>query len=624
MLSYLPNVHELSGVAGLAVTLLLFLALGRATTPARTLPEFRLVAGWGVACLVLTAWGVLTPWPLHWAVLALLLVGAAGIACGGWVRRRQTTKLPLRFVLLAVPLWLVMVSVRPSQIDTWLNLLPNAAYLFDHDQLPRAGGPPSYSFLPVAPYNTQFADYVASLASGSIADGAMGLFNVALLCAGGLLLARAVTGDPRRAPPWWACGLGLLLTGALNPGFVPRFFVSPYGETPLAVATLFAVWLSAEMLGDLARGVAWPKAIAPLALILAALVNAKQSGIGLLLPVGMTSLMLAFADRAIDRRRALIAIGAALAPALALFLLWRVFALDAGFPAGELKPLALSEWNVTLLPEIIFALLAAMFRKATFFLSVAALLALVVRQLRRTRWSVEGRLLGMIGGVIVLFNGFLLFTYVAHFPAPWALGAHSYFRYNTQVSLLLMLGFVVALRPWVVAWAAANRRCAIWASHGVVALALLLPVAGAPLLRFDLDTPQPELRLLAQNATAFLHPGDRLALLLPEDNEDAIGSFLRGLLLFSPPRRTGLDFHIETAVDPTTLATAAAADYRLALVTCAPPGLADAPPGEAAILRETQEGWRTLRAWPWPKQIERQPFAAMLARQPLCAGSRPG
>ncbi len=180
----------------------------------------------------------------------------------------------------------------------------------------------------------------------------------------------------------------------------------------------------------------------------------------------------------------------------------------------------LAEWNVTLLPQIILALLVAMFRKATFFLCVAALLALTVRWLRRRPWSFEGRLLGMIAGTIVLFNGFLLFTYVAHFPAPWALGAHSYFRYNTQVSLLLMLGLVVTLRPWAAAWLATHARPAARLAQVAVVLALLLPVAGAPLLRFDRDMPQPELRRLGHAAAAYLKPGDRIVLLLPKDYED--------------------------------------------------------------------------------------------------------
>jgi hypothetical protein len=624
MLSYLPDAHELSGVAGVAATLLLFLCLGAAVTPSRTRPEFRLVAGWGLACLAFTAWGVLTPWLLQWPAAALGLAAVVWLAWAGW-RKRTGSWAPLsRMLLLTAPLWLVMLSVQPSQIDTWLNLLPNAAYLFDHDRLPMAQLPPAYSFLPVAPYNTQFANYLASLISGSFADGGMGLFNVALLSAAALLPARAAVARAEAIPPWWACALGLLLIGPLNPGFVPRFFVSPYGEGPLAVTTLFAVWLSAELLGDLARGVAWPKTLTPLALTLAALVNTKQSGIGLLVPIAATSLALAYADPSIGKRRALLVVGVAAAPATGLYLLWRLFVMKSGFTAGELQPLPFAEWNVTLLPRIILAVLVAMFRKATFFLCVAALLALAVRRLRRDPWSLGGRLLGMIGGVIVLFNGFLLFTYVAHFSASWALGAHSYYRYNTQVSLILMLGLVVALRPWAAVWVASYAGFATRLGQAAIALVIMLPVAGAPLLRFDRDTPQPEVRKLVREADAYLHPGDRLALLLPGDNEDAVGSFLRGLLLFSPPRHPGLEIHTETSVAPVTLGIVAAAGYPVALVTCAPSGFDGVPAGDAALLRDTPQGWRVLGTWTWPPQFRQEPFAGMLARQPLCAGPRPG
>src|SRR5262249_48046395 len=151
--------------------------------------------------------------------------------------------------------------------------------------------------------------------------------------------------------------------------------------------------------------------------------------------------------------------------------------------------------------------------------------------------------------------------------------------------------------------------------QAAVASALFLPVLGAPLLRFDRDTPQPELHRLAQEAAIYLESGERVALLLPGDNEDALGSYLRGLLLFSPPRRSGLDFRMETKVEPATLTSIAAAGYRAALVTCAPPGFAGVPAGDAAILRDMPEGWRVLRTWAWPERIKRQRFAAMLARQ---------
>src|SRR6478672_9962636 len=153
MLSYLPNAYELSGVAGLAATLLLFLALGRMATSRPTLPEFQLATGWGVACLALTAWGPLTPWSLRGPAAALGLAATAWLGRPGWCGRVGTWGALMRMLPLTTPFWLLMLSVWPSQIDTWLNLLPNAAYLFDHDRLPTASLPTSYSLLPVAPYN---------------------------------------------------------------------------------------------------------------------------------------------------------------------------------------------------------------------------------------------------------------------------------------------------------------------------------------------------------------------------------------------------------------------------------------------------------------------------------------
>ena len=57
--------------------------------------------------------------------------------------------------------------------------------------------------------------------------------------------------------------------------------------------------------------------------------------------------------------------------------------------------------------------------KATFFLFVAAVLGAAVWQWRRHPWSHCGLLVGMAAGMIVLFNGFLVVTYVVLFPAVW-------------------------------------------------------------------------------------------------------------------------------------------------------------------------------------------------------------
>jgi hypothetical protein len=629
MSPYLPNDHSLCGAAGLCLTLVLFLLLGTVCVARGEAPETKLLAGWGAACLVLTLWGVASPVDLRWPLGGLAVAGLAALVVPSWRAGLGELGGVGRIAMVALPLGLVMLPVMPSEIDTWLNLLPNAAYLFDFGMLPTSARPPSYSFLPVAPYNTQFAAFAASVASGGFRDGVMGLFNLALLAAAALCLARAVgRGADRSAavPPWWACAAGLLIAIPLNPGFVPRVFLSPYGEAPLAVTVLFAVWLGANVLEDL-RVAAWPRGLAALALVLVAMVNIKQSGLGLVLPIGLTMLGLGMADKAIPNRRALVATGLALLPAVVLYGVWREFATSA-FPEGELKLLPFAQWNWTLLPGIAAAMFHVMFQKAAYFVPEGAVLVLAAMRLRRARaegsWPRETLLLAMTGGTILGFTAFLVFTYIAHFPPNWALEAHSYFRYASQLSLAVMLCVVLAVRPYVIAWLASvgGLGRVRLAAVPVVAV-IVMPFLGVGMLRFDLETPQPEIRRIARDAAPHIEPGARIALLLPDDLDDADASMLRGVLMFTPPRRRALDLRIENKADAATLAALAADGVRLALVTCAPAPLADVPAGRAALLTYADGAWHTIETTALPPDLSRQRFAAMLQRGPLCAARKP-
>jgi len=619
MAVYLPTLHSLLGFLGLAAAFLLFLLLGAITTARRTQPEIQLVAGWGLACVVLTIWAVLTPITLHIPLAVLAATALLGMAHPRLRARIGPLGGVGRLLLLSLPLWLILLPLRPSQIDTWLNLLPNAGYLFDHNMLPTDARPPSYSFLPGAPYNSQFVAYIASVASGSFADAAMALFNVALLCASGLLLARVIAGRTS-TPSWSACAGGLLLAIPLNPGFVPRTFFAPYGEAPLAVTAMFAVWLAVDVTAELAHGVAWPRATSALALVLTAMVDIKQSGIGLLLSIGVTLLVLAVAHPRIPRRRGTVVIVAALLPGLLLALIWQVFVLRS-FAVGELKPQSFAAWNFELLPRIIASMLRVIYQKATLSLFVVAVLAATIWQWRRGKWGRRGLVLGVSTGTIVLFNGFLIVTYVVHFPRDMAADAHSYFRYMSQLSLMVMLALSVTLRPIVALWLARAEARARYAAAASIVLILVIPPAIAGMLRFDLDPPQPLLWSLGHQVARYVQPGDRLALLLPDDVYDSVGSMLRGVLLFTPPRRPGLDIKTATNADAATLIADAKAGYTLAFISCTPTGLDDVPPGRAALLRRTDDSWRLIQSWPYPTDIARWHFGALLARGPLCAAS---
>src|SRR5438034_364697 len=189
-----------------------------------------------------------------------------------------------RLTLLALPLWVVMAPIQPSQPDTWLNLLPNAVYLVDWGQLPTALSPPSHSFLPAAPYNTQFLSYIGGLVWPDYPAAGMSLTNVLLLLATSLLFARALLSPGLTSDavlPWGAIAGGMVLATLLNPGLVPRFHLSAYGETALAVTAVITAWLLISAQGEIAAGRHPSGAMPAVALILAAMINTKQSGIGL-------------------------------------------------------------------------------------------------------------------------------------------------------------------------------------------------------------------------------------------------------------------------------------------------------------------------------------------------------
>ena len=619
MSTWWPDTYALGGASALLLVLALCVGLG-ALLPRRASLEVQLLAGWGLACLVLTLWGVATGASLRWPLGALGAAGLAGLVLPGPRARIAGGRAVWRVGVLSLPVFAVMLAARPSQIDTWLNLLPNAAYLFFHNQFPTAARAPSYSFLPVAPYNTQFIAYATSVLAGQFADRAMGLFNLILQCTAGVALARVLAGRGGRVA-WWQAACGMALAVPLNPGFVPRVFLAPYGEAPLAVALLFAVLQGTELLAALAEGGFLAGLVARLGLILVAVLNTKQSGIGLVLPVGATLGLLVLIHPGVPRWRGVLAVVAAMLPALVLYGVWGHFAAHA-FVAGALQVMPVSQWNFALIPEILAAAGHEVIEKATFYLCLLGMIAAGIVCQRRAPFGAEARMLLLGTGITLGFNAFLIVAYITAFD-PWmARQAHSYFRYSTQLSMMVMLGLTLALRPLAGQWAmllGAVARGRL--QQAAVGLILILPLAGAPMLRFDRETPQRELWALGHAAALLVPDGAHLAVVVPGDGSDGVGSFLRGVMLFTPPARPHLVLRTETKADPAMLAALHAAGFQRALVSCMPADLVPGVPGGvAALLRYYDKAWHVQARWEYPPGLAHQHFAGLLARAPLCAG----
>ncbi|HEV2336502.1 MAG TPA: hypothetical protein VGS13_13455, partial [Stellaceae bacterium] len=179
MTDYQPHAADLFAVAaswGVGAVLLL---AGAGLTGRRVAPEYQIVAGWGALCLVLTLWGVFVPLSLRVPATAFILA-AVGILVTARRPGAEAWRALGRVLALSAPLWLVLAPIRPSQPDTFLNLLPNAFYLVDYARLPTALLPSSHSLLPGAPYNTQFLSFIGSFITSGFPAGGMSLINLML------------------------------------------------------------------------------------------------------------------------------------------------------------------------------------------------------------------------------------------------------------------------------------------------------------------------------------------------------------------------------------------------------------------------------------------------------------
>jgi hypothetical protein len=580
MLLYLPQWADLVPVlitwlVG-AVLLLLGTALSR-----RAAPEFRIGAGWGALCLVLTAWGVFLPWSLRIPAAALAVMALAAQLMPSRRLRRDDWRAVGRLLLVTLPLWAVMAPVRPSQIDTFLNLLPNVLYLVDYGRLPTAWRPPSYSWFPAAPYNTQFLAFLGSLLDRDYPAPGMSLINVMLRLVAGLALARLLARTADAVPPWRWVALGMLLVTLLDPGFVPRFHFSAYGENALAVTALLAACLFLEGERRL-----------ELSLILAAMINTKQSGIGLVLAVAGAAVAADLMERRTRLRPLLQDTAIALLPAALLYAVWRYHATRAG--VAELQPLAFGMWNWSSLPATVGSIVDAILEKPVYFAAVGVVFAGFPWLLRRRGWSPATRFAAFFAAAFILYNGFLLATYVVHFSPDMSAEAHSYFRYNTHLSLLLVAALALAVRELV-----PSPRAILHvrgAGAFAVVLALLAPVAFAERLRFDIAMPQPLVWNLANELRPYLKNGDRLALLAPDDDGD-VGRLLANYLATVPPRRRRLAILHHEDPTPQTLDQFASAGYDLAVITCTQQGLYGLPPEVAVLLWHDADGWHQVAAW---------------------------
>ncbi len=599
----LPSWLQLGGLLGVFFAGAVLLLSGRALAGGRGVPELQLLA--------VTLWGAATQASVRWRALRFVLLAAATLAAPRLRLSRADLAAVWRVLVLALPIWTIMVAVQPALPDTFTNFLPNAVYLFDHGFFPADDRPHSFATWPAFPYNQPLATYLATLFLPQFPPGALVHLNILLQVMLALLFARMLrprTAEFAATPSWSACAGGLLLVLALNPGFVPRIDFTSYAEPALTVGVCAVGWLAARCLSTMAEGgAAWRgparHEVVLLALCLAALVGIKQVGIVLAFGLLLGMLLLALADRRIARGHALGAIVLAALPSLLLYGVWRWYVLTH-FALGELKLLPPSAWQFDILPITLANIFVAIAEKPLFFMGIAVVIAASIGLTWRQGLREGTRLLVLTTVLFAVYNAFLVIVYVIHMGPVAGEAAHSYFRYMTHLSLLAVLSLTAVAREWALARppaaAAAGRRG--WAPAAAILLVLLVPLAFAKRLRF-----------VARDVAGVVTDGERLAVLLPGDN-GSTSLMLRAALALTPPRRA-LDIYDASTVPGGVeggLAAAAQRGYVKAVVTCA--ASADA----AELLVYDGISWRVDKSWPYPSPRTTERWTTVLSAAPFC------
>ncbi|MFQ5763437.1 MAG: hypothetical protein ACE5GT_00770 [Rhodospirillales bacterium] len=524
MEGYLGYFFEHGGqVVSLGATVAVWLALavlGAVVAGRHRYAEATPLYGWAVAGTVFTVAGVFTPVPFTYLAAGL---GGLAVVAAAVARRRGDpvlTRGTIRITVLALPLIVLVSAMVGSQWDEFADWLISPRLMLQLDGLPDHASMYRGGSLSAYPYGWHLITYLVSRLAGRLVENAGALINVFLLLTFGLVVVRLVREALGRradggAPGWGLVALGALAATLLNPTFAQKIVLTSYADTATAVCVGFGGVLGWRLLEALAGSdPAEARRLAyQVGLVMLVLVNLKQATIVLVALIIGAVVLAGLRDPGVRTGDLLRSLPAMVLPALVLYAVWRYY-VATELAGGELGIRPVGEWLVGLVPEILWQMVVVFSKKGAYFALILAAVVFAVRGLIRPGTPFD-RLAVIIGAVIVGYNAFLLFAYVAAFSEMDARRTASLWRYNMH------------LGPLGVAFAAYGLA-RLWKTYGEarfdparlrwlpIALILAAPFVFAQKLRFDRQPPVPYFRTVGADVAALVKPGDRLFVFDPK------------------------------------------------------------------------------------------------------------
>ncbi|MEO5337869.1 MAG: hypothetical protein H7841_13410 [Magnetospirillum sp. WYHS-4] len=492
--NFLGGAEQVATLAVVAVLWLGLAALGGLAVGRNSEREAWPLYGWGIASLLFTVAGVLTPVPFSVLAWALFIAGSGAAV---FVYRRDGALLPAGFGLmlaLAAPLFLLAAAMLASQWDEFSHWLPAVRHLLDTDAFPSSRNPVTTPLsYPAYPFNWPLLTYLASRLAGQFLEGPGRLFNLLLLMSYGLMAARLATeaaGHAGIRRGWAFAGLALAAATLLNPAFVQKVVLTAYADVATAVLTAAVAYLGFRLLAALAEGaeprrLAWSFALASVVLL-----NTKQVNLVLFVLLVVGTGLAAWRDPQVGAMRFARLLPILTGLPLAAYLLWRYHvSVNLGTAGAEFGFMPFGQWNFPVLHKTFLTMLDYAVKKAGHFGVMLVAVGFALRALRRVDGELD-RLAILVAVPFLGYNAFLVLTYLGSFGPKEAAGAISFWRYNMHVALLTgLFGAYGAGLLWrrFVEGRALPRWVFFAPGIAVVSLSLLL----APKFRFDHEPPKP-------------------------------------------------------------------------------------------------------------------------------------
>jgi hypothetical protein len=592
------------------IALVLWVALaglGYLVTPRGRIVEANPFIGWAVVSTVFTLVGVVVERPFFLLSILAGLGALAGIALS--LKRREPLFVPgfWRVLVLALPLLLITGAMEPSQWDEFSHWLPAPKYLLAYDGFPTAERPyAGPHMLSAYPYAWPFLIYLSARIAGRFLDNVGGILNLVMLltfAAFAVRTAFAVAGRPRGPAIRWPLAAGVVLAATLfNPTLVQKVVLTSYSDVACSAVMGVALLIGYELLAAMRAQRSMTSLAWSLAFVLALLVNVRQPNAVVVAGIVLAAGLAAWRDDDVSVFKLIRLLVPVLVPALVVYVGWRWYVGRelAQIPGAEAALLPFESWHIAAIPKILEAMVIVALKKFAFFGPMLVACGFALRALFKGVRTDFDRIAVLTAIVFLVYNAFLLFTYVAHFPLHSAVTVVSYWRYNMDIGAasIIFIG-AGALTLW-------SRHRSFdaypkWAAPAAIILILALPIAVADKIRFDLEPPKPHFTRVAKDI-AGLGLQSTPYLLDPHGTGEA--SVITRVYMNTEGAPWLGAFH-DTSPKSIAEFVAAIAPGRFLLIHSIAPGVVEAvgralDPRCSYLFKREGDGWTLVRDWPKP------------------------